>query len=448
MSVEKIMKKHPLVDIEDNACLEHVHAYWRAALACLSPSPRELDHGLELHRDAMALDTFGFMPGVWTARLVEKLDALREGHIGRREYHFRSIIERMAAPAEDPDGPAGRTWLALLRASGLKGMVATVGRAMVPGMNCLEWDLAYFAANQHLSGAFHRDLFQARSAAHLRAGVESGRFGVIWSMNSPPVPERMIDPLDEFSWLETFRRLGFRLCHLGYNRRNMAADGGAEEADGGLSVFGYELIEQLNEVGIVVDTPHSGPRTTLQAAAASKRPIMASHVGCRALFDHHRNKSDEELRAIAGTGGLAGMVGLGIFLGHEADLGTLLDHVDHAVRVAGIDHVAIGTDRGGSVPPPETLRGYPPGRGIFRSGWTGAWREGCAARPCARGEATLKWTNWPLFTVGLVQRGYRDEDIRKLLGLNLLRVLEASEPKVESGPALCGPLEERHGGNS
>ncbi len=192
-----------------------------------------------------------------------------------------------------------------------------------------------------------------------------------------------------------------------------------------------ELVLRLNRVGIVVDSPHSGIRTTLDAAATTRKPMMASHTGARAVFDHMRCKTDEELRAIADTDGLIGVYVLPNMLGPEADLNTLLDHVDYIARLVGPDHVAIGTDTCYQPPWPEGLQGFPNAR--FSGNWWGNWKPDNHPLPhtdeASRG--SLAWTNWPLYTVGLVQRGYSDQDIARILGGNLLRVLDANRPEQE-----------------
>lgn len=412
---DEVIRNYPAMD---NA--------WRAAMAILGPSDAQLDHGFALHRDAMALDTFGFLPMVWTDEVIRKRNLLADEDVGGREFHFRQTRMRQLAAAEDADGPGGAEYLAALQASGLDGMVQTVGAATVPGMNDLEADMAAISGFTWQCHRFRHRLFQAGSTDELREGKAACRFGIVWSANSPPLPGRMIDPDDELQRLTVWRQLGFRMCHLTYNRRNTVAEGGVEDADqdGGLSQFGRDVVSAFNEAGIIVDVPHSSRRTVLDAARITTRPMMSSHAGCRALFDHHRNRCDEELKAIASTDGLCGIVSLGSFLGTDASIQTLLDHVMHAVRLIGSRHVAIGTDRSAPVTVPTSLK--PRSAGRFKSSWAGGWNPDQNARVDPAGDQSLAWTNWPLFTVGLVMRGLGDDDIRQILGLNLLRVMQAN----------------------
>jgi len=233
--------------------------------------------------------------------------------------------------------------------------------------------------------------------------------------------------------------------HLTYNRRNYVGDGCAEPANGGLSELGRDLVAEMNRVGIIVDTPHSGKQTTLDAAAVSDKPIMASHTGAEAVFKpimashtgaeavfkHMRCKSDEELKAIAGKGGLIGVYVLPNMLGPNATLATMLDHVDYIAKLVGVDHVAIGTDTCYQSDWPEGISGYETPR--FSAQWWGNWNEQNHPLPPSDEAAagSLAWTNWPLYTVGLVTRGYSDSDIEKIVGGNLMRVLDAIRPEVE-----------------
>jgi membrane dipeptidase len=221
-----------------------------------------------------------------------------------------------------------------------------------------------------------------------------------------------------------FFQLGIRMMHLTYNRRNMLGDGCGEPGNGGVSEFGRAAIAEMNRIGIIVDVAHSGWRTSLEAAKVSTKPMVASHTTCAGLYEHFRGKPDEVIKAICDTGGLVGICCIPRFLGGKGDVGALLDHIDYAAKKFGVDHVAIGTDvaytsRNAAAENKKIPR-RPKAREEFRSLWP---KDFFTATPQA--EESLAWTNWPLFTVGLVQRGYSDDDIQKILGLNMLRVCDA-----------------------
>ena len=215
------------------------------------------------------------------------------------------------------------------------------------------------------------------------------------------------------------------MMHLTYQRRNMIGDGCGEASDGGLSDFGRAVVAEMNRVGVIVDVAHSGWKTSLDAAKTSQKPMVASHTVCAALNEHIRSKPDEVIKAIVDTGGMVGICCIPSFLGGTGDIAAMMDHIDHVVRKFGPDHVGIGTDvaytsrnsaaENKKIPPRHKARAE------FRSLWPdGSLTAPATAHPKAR--QSMAWTNWPLFTVGMVQRGYSDEDIRKILGGNMLRV--------------------------
>jgi membrane dipeptidase len=287
------------------------------------------------------------------------------------------------------------------------------------------------AAHAHVYRALRKHMFQAGSSDEIREAKSGDRTAAMWSVNGPPGLGAEGDIDAKLEALETWYHLGVRLMHLSYNRRNMVADGCTEPANGGLSEFGREFVRKMNEVGLIVDTPHSGKQTTLDAAAVSEKPVMASHVGVEGVFPGHpRCKSDEELKAIAGTGGLIGIYAVPSLLGPDADVALMLDHLDYAAKLIGVEHVSIGTDICYMRLWPEDLKPYPkkPEDYLRAGGWK---KEHMQYASNAHLDGSLAWTNWPLYTVGLVMRGYADEDIRKILGENLMRVLDANRPAHE-----------------
>jgi membrane dipeptidase len=224
------------------------------------------------------------------------------------------------------------------------------------------------------------------------------------------------------------------MMHLTYNRRNPLGDGAGEPNDGGLSDFGRQAIAEMNRLGVIVDVAHSGWRTSLEAAKASIKPMVASHTTCAGLYKHFRGKPDEAIHAICETGGLIGICCIPRFLGGTGDIAAFLDHIDYAVKRFGTDHVAIGTDVA-YVSRNEPSERAKVGKGrdgrspLALSGnqWEHLWPPD-AYQSTPQGVQSLAWTNWPLFTVGMVQRGHTDEDIRKILGQNVLRVWKGNQP--------------------
>jgi membrane dipeptidase len=223
----------------------------------------------------------------------------------------------------------------------------------------------------------------------------------------------------DISMLDRAYDFGLRALMLTYNQQDFVGAGCTERTDAGLTDFGRRVVAHCNALGIAVDTAHCGRRTTLDACEASQAPVMASHTAAAAVYDHDRGKSDEELLAIAATGGVIGVVTVPFFLGPVADatVETWLDHVDHIANLVGSEHVAIGTD-------------WP----MAGPKWTmqrladAAHELGFRDDEHGTGDITSNligfddYRDMPNFTRGLVARGYDDEQITGILGGNALRV--------------------------
>ncbi len=210
---------------------------------------------------------------------------------------------------------------------------------------------------------------------------------------------------------------GTRIIQLTYNSRNLLGDGCTERTNAGLSDFGVAVVETMNELGIAVDLSHCGEQTSRDGIAISRKPPAFTHTMCKALHDHPRAKSDELLRAMADRGGMVGIVSLGYFIGPTAEttLEDYLQHVDHAVNVAGVDHVGLASD--------YSLRG------IRATASRESWYEPRLTR--YKPSYNVRWPPWiseldeperfRTTAEALKERGYRNEDVEKLLGGNWSR---------------------------
>lgn len=224
----------------------------------------------------------------------------------------------------------------------------------------------------------------------------------------------------DLNLLEQMYNFGLRVVQLTYNNHNYIGAGCMEENNAGLSNLGKKFVMKLNELGIVVDTGHCSKQTTLDACKCSTKPVIASHTAAEGVFFHSRAKSDEEIIAIAGTGGVAGIFVMPWFIAEDPEGTTiedLLDHIDYVVNLVGVDHVGIGTDW----PMPQTkwmARAFKkliaPSMG-FKSG------DGPSTEIVKGMKDYRSFIN---ITRGLMARGYQDEDIVKIIGGNWLRVFK------------------------
>ena len=236
---------------------------------------------------------------------------------------------------------------------------------------------------------------------------------------------------DELRYLRVFYQLGIRMMHLTYQRRNMIGDGCAEKANAGLSDFGRSVIAEMNRVGVIPDCAHSGWQTSLEAAQISSQPVVASHTVAGAIHPHIRSKPDEVIKAIANSGGYVGICCISRFLRGSGDISAFLDHIDYVVKKFGADHVALGTDVAYSSQNSAAESKKVPRRRRTRKEFRSLWPAD-DFKTTSEMTSSLAWTNWPLFTVGLVQRGHSDEVIRKILGGNVMRVARDAMKAGES----------------
>jgi len=227
------------------------------------------------------------------------------------------------------------------------------------------------------------DILIARAAADIEQAQRENKLAAVLAVENSDALEKSLHVLP------LLHQLGVRAMTLTHSTRSWAGDGCEVEGGSGLTGFGRRLLERLNALGIVVDLSHLNERGFWDVVKMSDIPFMATHSCCRALCDHPRNLHDEQLAALAEKGGVVGITFVPFFIAvQNPTLSDLLDHLDHAVSVAGIDHVGLGSDFDGG------------------------------------GDLVADATQLPEITVGLAARGYSEIDIRKILGGNQLRLLK------------------------
>lgn len=254
-------------------------------------------------------------------------------------------------------------------------------------------------------------------AADFERARSSNRTAVVMNFQDTAMFEGNLDNVD------ALHALGMRCAQLTYNFRNLVGDGCLERTNAGLSDFGIELVDRMNNTGVMIDLSHCGRQTTLDGIEFSEKPVAMTHTMCDSVRSGHpRAKTDEQIRKCAEKGGVIGMIALGYFIGPdpggESNIETYADHIDHAVAIAGVEHIGISTD-------------FPP-QGISPWATREDWFE--PRTEVFKPSYELRWPPWipeldtPNRYRNLVRvlegRGWRQANLERLLGLNWLRLFE------------------------
>jgi len=209
-----------------------------------------------------------------------------------------------------------------------------------------------------------------------------------------------------------YYRLGVRQMLFAYNRNNLAG-GGCHDEDHGLTTFGRRVIEEMNRVGMLVDCSHTGYRTTMEVLETTTQPVIFSHSNPKALHKHGRNIVNEQIVGCARTGGVVGINGIGLFLAdRDASTRAIVDCICYVADLVGPAHVGIGLDYF----VPGSIDNLEDKNRIF---WPAS--EGYGPHTHRVAEPS----QLPEITEMLLERGWPENDIRKVLGENFLRVANA-----------------------
>ncbi len=388
----------------------------KLALSVMKPSPRDLEHGLELHANSLVFDSYGFSPrcAIDGERMKRAIDA------NASAVELQDLREDMGMTRCVTDEKEREEFQQAWLAAGVTCIFQNAGEEGQDPMRLIK-RLSNFT---YLTDMMSDFIVKAATPDEIEAAWKAGKRALYLTGNGVPLTQDWISVPDEMRYIRVFYKLGIRMMHMTYNRRNMIGDGCAEPANAGLSDFGRSVVKELNRVGVIADVAHSGWQTSLETALESDEPMVASHSAVAAVNKHIRAKPDEVIKAIADTGGYIGMACIPAFLGGDGDIRMLLNHIEHVAKKFGPEHVAIGTDvsytsRNSSEE--NRKAGRAP---RARTQWRYLWPPG-SLTPKPQASQTMAWTNWPLFTVGLVQRGFKDDDIRKIIGGNVMRVSRA-----------------------
>lgn len=257
----------------------------------------------------------------------------------------RAIVIDGLGGVADPYGGEGITRMSdRAFAETMATGVTMVRDTMFPVGNVADpWGEYQKARDENASylGANPDRLLLVRSAADILKAKREKKFAVMVGTQDSCMIGGELDRVAQL------KKDGVMSVQLTYNNRNLCGDGALEPADAGLSKLGRATIERVEAEKLLLDMSHGGARTMAEGAAHAKRPLVISHTGARAVTDHPRNTADATIKAVADKGGVIGVYFMPFLrIGSPARLEDVVAHVEHVARVAGEDHVGIGTDNG------------------------------------------------------------------------------------------------------
>ena len=331
-----------------------------------------------------------------------------------KELYSRSLVLdcNCGPPLNDGKVPLPQSDLDLVRRSGVNVLKLTLGGNNSDFLSTV--DLLAFV--QRVCEV-HPDYFmQVRVPLDLERAKRENKLGIIFSFESTDMLEGDLDRI------EIFRDLGVRVMQFSYNKKSPFGAGVMAPEAGGLTELGRKAADTMNKVGVAIDLSHANPATTADAIALSKKPVVMTHAGCSAIHPHPRNKSDEQLRALADKGGVLGIYDLPYLTPSpkQPTVDDYMAHMEHALKVTGEDHVGVGSDA--SLEPFDTS---PQGLVEFNKVEEQRQKSGLAAPEEDR----------PTYVIGLniprrveviadqlLKRGYSERVAEKVIGGNFVRV--------------------------
>ena len=312
-----------------------------------------------------------------------------------KDIHSSSIVINHACPFVNP-GMAD-TYVEKLQAGGITLAMSSVAHnhSFRGAIDQITAFYRRFESDSRLLPVTHvQDIHRAK---------EVGKIGVGFHFqNSRPME-------NDLALLDVFYRLGVRVIQLTYNEKNLVGDGCTEHTDCGLSKFGKAMIKRMNELGLVVDLSHVGYKTSMEAMQVSKAPVIFSHSNAHSVCPSKRNLKDDQIKALARINGVIGINAFPAFVKkHDPTLEDLLDHIDYISDLAGPDRIGIGFDFAQETIQEYQAFGYDP--------------ETYPLPPWAYPRDIDEVSKTPNLTKGLLARGYTEENVKKILGENFVRV--------------------------
>lgn len=350
------------------------------------------------------------------ARLFSESDADLTRSIGVTDLHSDLPLALLKRRFDGDLGTLATDWLPRLRAGGVDVLVCAVyvDSLFLPE-GALRRAVQLIDALLEEIALCSDEIALATSQADVDRITAEGKIAALLAFEGA-------EPLgQDLSALRLFHQLGLRMLSFAWMRRTFFGDGAWEnDSRGGLTRLGREAVREMNRLGMIVDVSHASDQTTWDVLEVSSQPVIASHSNARALVDHPRNLTDDMLRAIANSGGVIGAVAVAGYISRDdPTVATWVDHIEHLINVAGIDHVAIGGDF------------YEDFEKLGATHDISAWSPSRGLGPLAVPGMTF-WEDLPGLTAELLRRGFGEAELRKIYRENFARVFRAV---VDDNPA-------------
>jgi membrane dipeptidase len=257
---------------------------------------------------------------------------------------------------------------------------------------------------------------------------QRNKFAIVLNSQDASIlgPPMVANGPENLEALAMFYKKGLQVLQLTYTTNNGLGTGYSDAYDTGLARLGTEVVKEMNRLGMLIDTSHCSEKTTLDAISRSSKPIAVTHAGCYSVFPDKRNKSDKVIRALAAKGGYMGIYNMTMWMtsGPRSSVETIVDHIDHAVKIGGIDLVGFGSDHevlGDHRSQSEKVKSMQ--EFVDRNkGWPGGEpMNGHVTASDMDGADRLH-----VLADALGHRRYSDAAIEKILGANFVRVFGAA----------------------
>jgi len=318
------------------------------------------------------------------------------------------IVDALAGNMIAPEPPIlnGQNYVDRLHASNVRVANLTIAAYTDDFESALEGMYKHFNLLQVASDR----LIQIKTVADIERARKEKKVGLVFGFQTPTPIEHHTN-----RWT-IFQKLGLRFCSLAYNEANVLAHGCLDPRNGGLSYIGIQAISQMNRLGIVVDLSHVGERSSLEALEASKKPCVFTHSNLKSVVMSKRNITDEQAKLCASKGGVIGLSPYSFMSakkpGDQPNLSDYMDHFEYLAKLVGVDHIGIGSDVWESHTKFswETLTKL-----LYDSPWT---------YETVSNSDYNKLEHIHNVIAGLIERGFSDSDIEKIMGLNFLRIFK------------------------